>query len=281
MTSPRPAAFDAFAATYDRDFSDTTLGRLLRRRVWHVLQDAFPPGSHVLEMACGTGVDAVWLARRNVMVTATDGAPAMVESTRTRIAQANLQDRATVRRQSLQELSVARWPADPPFDGAFCNFGGLNTLPGWSTLARSLAHALRPGGSLVLVPMGPFCPWEIFWHLAHREPRLAWRRFQQPATARIGDETIPIWYPRLRDLKRAFAPWFEHQTTRSLGLWLPPSYLGHLVERRPALFGLLDRFEAISARLTRSWGDHYVACFERTLTPANKSVMRSPSAAGG
>lgn len=281
MSQPHPQAFDALAQTYDNDFSETTLGRLLRRRVWRVLQDQFPPGSRVLELACGTGMDALWLARRGVQVTATDGAEAMVQVARARIAGGGMQHRVTVSHRSLQDIVEAQWPVPAPYDGALSNFGGLNTLPEWASLARSLASAIGQGGRLVLVPMGPFCPWEIAWYLAHGKAAHALRRFHQPAEARIGETTIPVWYPSLRHLKCALRPWFRHKATRSLGLLLPPTYLGHLVERRTMVFRLLDRLEAMTARLTGSWGDHYIACFERTRTPANRSVMRSPLLAGG
>jgi SAM-dependent methyltransferase len=281
MSQPRPQAFDALAPTYDQDFSETTLGKLLRRRVWRMLQGQFPAGCRVLELACGTGVDALWLAQNGVYVTATDGAKAMVQVARSRIAAGGMEHQVTVRQQSLQDVTDARWPVPAPYDGAFSNFGGLNTLPRWSPLAQSLAGAIREGGMLVLVPMGPFCPWEIAWYLAHGEAGLAFRRLRQPARAHLGEATIPVWYPGLHRLKRALRPWFRHKATRSLGLLLPPSYLGHLVERHSTIFRLLDRLEALTARLTGSWGDHYIACFERTRTPANKSVTRSPLRAGG
>lgn len=281
MSQPHPQAFDALAQAYDHDFSETTLGRLLRRRVWRVLRGQFPPESRVLELACGTGLDALWLAQNGVYVTATDGAKAMVQVARSRIAAGGMEHQVTVSQRSLQDVAGAQWPVPAPYDGAFSNFGGLNTLPAWSPLARSLAGAIREGGRLVLVPMGPFCPWEIAWYLAHGQAALALRRFNQPAKARIAQATIPVWYPSLRRLKRALWPWFRHRATRSLGLLLPPSYLGHLVERRTTLFRLLDRLEALTARFTGSWGDHYIACFERTRTPAKRSVTRSPLRAGG
>jgi hypothetical protein len=49
----------------------------------------------------------------------------------------------------------------------------------------------------------------------------------------------------------------------SLGLWLPPTYLGHLVNRRPRLFGALNRLERVTAPLTSGWGDHYMLLLER------------------
>ncbi len=265
MTIPRPAAFDAFAGSYDQTFTHSTLGRLLRPRVWRILHEAFAPGSHVLELACGTGLDAVWLAQHGIRVTATDGSPAMVDATRVHVAAAGVGELVTTYCQSFQEFTAQRWPADTAFDGAFSNFGGVNTLGDWSALARSLAVRLRPGARLILVPMGPLCPWEFFWHLAHGDAATALRRWRQPAAARIGEQIIPVWYPDLRRLKRAFSPWFRHLRTQSLGLWLPPSYLGHLVERHPTFFSKLNRIESAASHLTGGWGDHYIASFERSL----------------
>ena len=67
-----PSAFDAFASTYDTDFTHTHLGQLLRQRVWRVLAQQFHAGQHILELTCGTGEDAVWLAQQGANVTATD-----------------------------------------------------------------------------------------------------------------------------------------------------------------------------------------------------------------
>jgi ubiquinone/menaquinone biosynthesis C-methylase UbiE len=60
------AAFDAIAEEYDATFTNSHLGRILRRRVWQILAANISEGQHILELACGTGEDAIWLARRNV-----------------------------------------------------------------------------------------------------------------------------------------------------------------------------------------------------------------------
>src|SRR5262249_13745568 len=67
-----PAAFDAVAHRYDAEFSDRWLGETLRRQVWRELAPLVKPGSHVLDLGCGTGEDAVWLAGRGARVCATD-----------------------------------------------------------------------------------------------------------------------------------------------------------------------------------------------------------------
>lgn len=262
------AAFDAVADSYDATFTHTTLGRMLRARVWETLADTIAAGDDVLELACGTGEDAVWLAQQGVRVFATDGSGEMVRVAAAKAQQAGLVDRVSVGQFSLQDVVSGRLASSLPperrFDGVFSNFGGLNTIDDWHDLARGLGALVRMGGAAVLVVMGPLCPWEVGWHALHGEPRTATRRWRSPAAATIGGGTIPVWYPSARRMRRMFAPWFRPVRVESLGLWLPPSHLAHLVVRWPRVFAALDRFERATARATAGWGDHYIMVLERT-----------------
>lgn len=293
MTIVNPTAFDAFAEAYDDDFTRSRLGQLLRPRVWHILARHFSPGQHVLELACGTGEDALWLAQQGIHVLATDGSAEMVRQAKAK-AEEQGRGRVEVKQVSLQEviegnsiksgvealaesslivsaeastpvaeIGGLRSPVPGRFDGVFSNFGGLNTIGEWRPLAEALAGLVKPGGKVILVPMGPLCPWEILWYLGHGQPQTALRRFRASAPAKIGDAVIPIWYPEAGRLRADFAPWFRHLSTESLGLWLPPSYLDYWVDRWPRLFGWLNQFEQKTARLSGGWGDHYVVVFER------------------
>ena len=99
-------AFDAFAGDYDHDFTHSTLGQLLRPRVWAKLAEHFHPGDHVLELACGTGEDAVWLAKQGIRVTATDGSAGMVREAKAK-AKAETEgvsDKVAAIQFSLQEV---------------------------------------------------------------------------------------------------------------------------------------------------------------------------------
>ncbi len=258
-----PTAFDCFADNYDNTFTNTRLGKLLRGRVWQKLADYFSSGQHVLELACGTGEDAVWLAQQGLRITATDGSAEMVKLATAKAQTGGVEDRVAVSQVSLQAVADGYFAEQ--FDGVFSNFGGLNTMGRWRSLAQGLAKVVRPGGCVILVPMGPFCPWEIAWYLAHGQPQVAFRRFRRHGTvAHIGETTIPVWYPSARQLQADFGPWFDHFQSVSLGLWLPPSYLDHVVRRWPNLFTLLNRFETATAHLTGSWGDHYMLIFRRS-----------------
>lgn len=265
MNLTNPTAFDAFAETYDDNFTRSNLGQLLRPRVWQKLSEHFSAGQHILELTCGTGEDAVWLARQSIRVTATDGSMEMVKQVKAKIEAEGVAKQIEAVQLSLQAL-IGGQPSvvsGRQFDGVLSNFGGLNTIGNWRPLAESLAQVVKPGGTLILVPMGPFCPWEIVWYAGHGQVKTAFRRFGRAVSAQIGAVTIPIWYPSAQRLKADFSPWFSHLSTESLGLWLPPSYLDHFVDKWPKLFAKLNQFEQLIARFTQGWGDHYIIVFQK------------------
>ena len=257
------AAFDSVAETYDAEFTHTALGRALRQRVWRKLAARFPAGSRVLELNCGTGEDAAWLARRGVKVLITDQSEAMLAVARRKTA--GLPVEAThldMSRPSLEPWAVRL----APFDGAFSNFGGLNCVADVRPLARSLAGWLRPGAALLLVVMGPLCLWEIAWYLLRVRPRSAFRRWaRRGAQAHIGAHALRVFYPWPGEIARVFAPEFHPVRLTGLGVALPPSLLAGTMHKYARLFGLLNTVED---RLARTWpashaGDHYVLELER------------------
>src|ERR1700691_417338 len=85
LTNPM-TAFDAMAGTYDSQFTASRIGTMMRRAVWARCAARFAPGSRILEMNCGTGEDALWLAQRGVEVLATDVSPAMLQGAADKLA---------------------------------------------------------------------------------------------------------------------------------------------------------------------------------------------------
>lgn len=256
------SAFDGAAQDYDRSFTDTLLGRWLRSAVSVQLAMRFRPGMHVLDLGCGTGEDAIWLAQRGIWVTATDASPAMLA-----VARAKADAAGVAELVHLKILDLAHAEAGPiPFDGAFSNFGALNCVPGYHDLAGRLARCIPAGGYVVLVVMGPTCLWEIVWHLLHLDARTAFRRMQRAGVdAQIAGQPVHVWYPPASRLQEAFRPWFRVSRVRGVGVLLPPSYLAAWVERQPRAFALLRRLEARIAGmwLFRELGDHYLLELQR------------------
>jgi SAM-dependent methyltransferase len=260
--------FDSVAACYDEGFSYRLLGRWLRQAVWNRIP--FRAGTRVLDLGCGTGEDASWLARRGVQVTGVDASPAMIEVARDKLEGEGLIDRARFVQADLGDVGALEGLRSDAqghgFDGALSNFGVINCLPDRRPLAHGLATALRPGGRAVLVVAGRLCPWEIVWHVAHGRFDSATRRFRRGATRwDEGTEHVPVSFPTPEELLIELGPRFDRVELAGLGVFLPPTDLSWMVERWPDFFANARGLE----RWLGSWfpwnrmGDHYVLVVER------------------
>ncbi|HZF07974.1 MAG TPA: methyltransferase domain-containing protein [Thermoanaerobaculia bacterium] len=259
MPDPPSSPFDALASGYDASFTRSVVGTLQRRAVWRHLDAAFAPGDRVLELGCGTGEDAVHLGRRGVRVLATDASQEMVEAARQKVHAADLAAVVEVRRLALEELAQL---AEPPFDGAFSNFGGFNCVRDLRGPAGDLAALLAPGARLFLCVMGPLVPWEWAWYGLRLKPGRACRRLKPGGTVWRG---LPIHYPSIGSVKRAFAPAFRARRAVAIGALLPPSYAEPWAQRHPRLLDRLDRWERRWETLPPlPWlADHYLLELER------------------
>jgi ubiquinone/menaquinone biosynthesis C-methylase UbiE len=266
-------AFDQAAQNYDELYQSNQVMAWMRQESLAALQEAFPPGSHLLEIGCGTGEEALALARKGYSIVATDISPAMIETCRRKAA---AQDSQGVEWRVVPAGQVDALVAEynpTAFDGAYASFGGLNCEPRLEPVANTLAHLLRPGTRLVCSIMGRWCAWEIAWGLLHLHPRQAFRRLGQNwigagLASPEGTLSVPVRYYTPRSFARAFEPHFRVSTARGLPVFLPPPYLDHLLDRHPSLFtrlvwaerALRDRFPFYLL------GDHFLVIMERLGT---------------
>jgi SAM-dependent methyltransferase len=257
------AAFDETAHCYDSDFAATTAGRWLRESVWSRLAPFVQPGMHALDLGCGTGEDALWLARNGCRVTAADGSPAMLREVAAKAARLNLERHVRTIRLDLNAPFAAA-PFAQPFDLVVSNFGAINCVSDLPLLGCKLAAWVKPGGTLALVFMGRFCAWETAYYAA-RLDRRAMRRWSGRARASVGRESVDVNYWLQSEVLRALGPSFRLLSVRGVGALLPPSYLFHWVERRPRLFGTLVQWERHTSHI---WplsrvGDHTLFILRR------------------
>jgi len=253
------AAFDSVAADYDGPRGNNLLIQDMRAEMWRWLDRAFVSASRLIDVGCGTGLDAVRQARRGHHVVATDWSPEMVARTAARARQEQVADRVQATLVGAHEL--ARLEGSGTFDGAYSNLGPLNCVPDLSEVSAACARLLRPGGALVFTVIGRLCPWEI----AHYLPRGRWSRLR----VRFARELVPvsmnqhtIWtrYYAPREFYRAFARDFRLTHYRGLCVFAPPPYLISMRARHPRLYEWLWRIDRRTAGwpLLRAMGDHFL-----------------------
>jgi SAM-dependent methyltransferase len=260
------APFDALAASYDTDFTESPIAQALRARVHARLLSLTQPGARVLELGCGTGVDAAFLAAHGRSITATDASPAMRAQAAARLA--DFPD-AHVLPLDINAPDDAFLP-ESPFHLIFANFGVYNCAARPRDLARWLARHVMPGGSVGLCVMAARCLWETAWHAVRGDVRTAFRRWKRSIPFATSSGTISIVYPSVARVTRDLAPYFRRSAVMPLGLFLPPSDIYPVIEKRPRLLARLMRLD----NATMHWAalanlcDHYWIELIRTDTPA-------------
>jgi SAM-dependent methyltransferase len=253
MDSSDAAAFDGKARDYDAEFTATGLGSVLRVRVWDRLSVVFAGRERLLELGCGTGEDAVWMARAGHRVVAIDASAEMIRVARQKALAAGCADRIEFHNLPMERLHEL--PCEGRFDGVFSNFGAINCLADVEGLSRTLSEMLVAGAPLLFVVMGRHVPWEWAWFLARGDARKAFRRFAKSGATWRG---LTIHYPTPGELRHKLSPQFERHRRAALGFALPPSFAARWLDSSPAVLTFLCALERATSRFTAPLADHYI-----------------------
>ena len=260
---PAALVFDQMASDYDQVFTNSMIGRAQREAVWNKLTQTFQSGDHILELNCGTGEDALFLARNGVSVTACDASQRMIKiaSSRRRTEAPD----APITFNILPTERLCELQSTPMFDGAFSNFSGLNCIADLQQTAADLATLLFPGAPLLVCLSTRFCLWEMLWFVLHGNFRKAFRRCSGQATAKVGDFTVDVYYPTVRNLQKLFSPFFVLHSCTGIGVTVPPSYVEAWIRNHPKLLSMLRTTDKVISSYPgfRVLGDHVLLHFER------------------
>lgn len=257
------SAFDEVAADYDAREADNPIMQLMRTRSLAMLDSAFPQGSTLLDVGCGTGTEAMWLAKRGRTVFAVDSSPQMLKVLSQRAAAGGLLvSSKLLRAGDLASLLDVRGYAS--FDGAYSSFGALNTEPELGPTVAALSRLVRPGGRIVLSVMNRWCAAEIALLAASGRASEAFRRTRQSILVGVGSAFTGVTYPSWPQLRRALDPEFRVLTVQALPLLLVPGAWPALAPHGRT-YRVLCRLDAILApRRPFSWlGDHLFVVAER------------------
>jgi SAM-dependent methyltransferase len=252
-------AFDSVAPDYDGERGNNGAIQDMRAEMWRWLDATFTPGSRLLDLGCGTGLDAVRMAGLGYAVTASDWSAQMVRRTAERSRDAQLADRVQPVNVGAHELQ--RIAETGAYDGAYSNLGALNCVPDLGEVASQCARLLRPGAALVFSVIGRVCPWEA----AHYLMRGRWARVNvryARGLVPIGLNGHTVWtrYYTPREFYRPFRRLFRLTHYRGLCVFVPPPYLTGIRTRQPRWHERLWRADRRVAGwpLLRGLGDHFL-----------------------
>ncbi|MFN8472666.1 MAG: methyltransferase domain-containing protein [Anaerolineae bacterium] len=215
------AAYDGIAASYDAQVQGDTW---MRHILWQHFLAVFEPGDSVLDVTCGTGTDAIFLAQHGICLTAMDISPGMVQRLHAKVTHVGIGERVHALIGDAANLAMC---GSVRFDGIISTFAGLNTIEDPAAFACAAARLLRPCGHLIVHMLSRCSAWE-WLGLAARghwpEARNLCRRERRVYS--IDGKPVPhrLYLP-CEAYATFFAPHFRLHRAYSLGALRPPHTL--------------------------------------------------------
>jgi ubiquinone/menaquinone biosynthesis C-methylase UbiE len=257
------ADFDQAASHYDATFTISVIGKLQRNLVYNqlskILKESNP--KTILEINCGTGEDAVWLANHTIEVIATDISEKMIAIAKSK---SNLKN---VTFKQVDINTIDSHFKENTFDLIFSNFGGLNCLTPLefdSFLKKSLS-VLTSKGQLVLVVMPKNTLLEQLYFSLKLDFTNVFRRKKEFAIANVDGEKVKTYYFNPKDIVNLAKENFEIKQLSPIGFFVPPSYLESFISNKPKLISLLNSLE--QKIKNQSWlskyADHYLIVLQK------------------
>jgi ubiquinone/menaquinone biosynthesis C-methylase UbiE len=264
---PPVAAFDAAAASYDEEFSFSQTGMPQRKKVQYFLQEHITALAvkNILELNCGTGEDALWMAEQGCTVTATDLSGNMIAILEKKSAQ---QPQLSIKALQCGFDEVGKKLAGSRYDFVLSNFGGLNctSSEALEALSAQLYGITNTGATIALVIMSKKCWWEkfYFWVKGNKQERNR-RRQAGPVTVNIKGNNQSVWYYNPAEIEKAFSKEFTKLYTLPVGFFLPPSYMEGYFNRRKGLLKVLNGLEKLFTDFPflSTYADHFLIVLKR------------------
>lgn len=255
------ASFDAEAIHYDTNFTLTHIGKAQRNMVYYHIKKYINKPLNILEINCGTGEDAIWLAKQNHKVTATDISENMIARAKSKSNCKNLTF------LPIDCLTIHQNFGKNSFDFLFSNFGGLNCLTQkeLSQFFENIASILQPKSKLALVIMPKNTLWEQGYFILKGKFSEAFRRKKEKAIAVVSNETISTYYYNPKDIVHLAKHNFKCIENKPIGFFIPPSYLEPFVKKNQLAFRILKKLDNWIKNLSflSKYSDHYVIVLEK------------------
>jgi len=249
--------FGNMADEYD-SMQDTNIPvRKMREKFYKTVESFVKLPANLLELNCGTGIDAFHFAEAGYNVTATDISEKMLMNARSKGTHKNL----SFEKLNLNDLNKKKGT----YDLIISNLGGLNCIDDLSRLSRDVSDLLNPKGYFIVSVMPQFCLWE-FALIFKGEFNRALRRLRRDRViANVGGEKIFVRYYSPEKFYNYFKNHFHMKNTTGLRIFAPPQPAYHWYQKHPSITKFLDSIDGkIESFYFSSFiGDYYIAVLQK------------------
>ena len=251
------AAFDTVAEHYDEHIFGNPVNSWLRAVSVGLMKQVFKSGDTVLEIGCGTGTETLSLASSGIKVVATDISRKMLDVLKRKAELMGLSDMVVpVHARAGEVKEVLSGLGYEKFDGAYSNYGAINTEPKLPKLAKDLRTMIKTGGALVLGVWNRYCATEILGYTLRFKPRMAVARFKNPVPIGKSRFCVTTYSYTPSEISKMFCG-FEIERVLGVVVVVPPSNLTKYLPKRHEFLKKLDLTLGRAFPFNRL-GDHFL-----------------------
>jgi len=249
--------FGRMADVYDELQKTNAIVGIMRRKYYNVIMETINPPADILELNCGSGIDALYLSGKGYNILATDISEKMLENARLKGNNENL----NFKQLNFNQLNNI----EGCFDLIISNFGGLNCYDDLNFISEQTARLLKPGGYFIATVMPKFSLWELAL-IFKGELKRGLRRINQNGTiANVGGEKVFVRYYSPSYFYKYFRNRFNFIKIKAPSVFFPPPtalnwYHSHL--KISSFFYKLDKIIE-NLFLSAFFGDYYIIVLKK------------------
>lgn len=250
--------FGNMADEYDRLQLTNKPVQIMRQKYYEVVLKTVAPPANVLELNCGSGIDAKYFAGKDYNILATDISDKMLENAKSKCLSLNID----FKNLDINELNLLN---DKKFELILSNLGGLNCIKNIKALSRQINSLLNSNGYFIAVVMPSFNLWEFLSIFKKNKKRALRRLVKEDVLANVGGQNIKVNYYSPKTFKEAFAENFSLVELKALRIFAPPPTAGHWYEKHKIITDALDKIDNTLENFYFSSfiSDYYIAVFKK------------------
>ncbi len=234
-------AFDDYAISYDLYFEENNITKILRKKIQTIFLSYFKKEDLILELNCGTGNDAIFLAQNGINIFATDISQKMIEVTSEKILKLNLENNITLEQKSIENIFELQ---TKNFDGIFSNFGGINCVTNISNVFYDVNNLLKPNGIFILNYMNKFCLFETIAFLKKGKLKKAFERLHKNGVdVKLQNEYVKTYYYFANQIKQNSQKYFDIIQLTGLNFFSPNPNFIDFYNRHPKISNIFLNIE--------------------------------------
>jgi ubiquinone/menaquinone biosynthesis C-methylase UbiE len=255
-------AFSKQSKVFDTLNRENKISEYLRNQFRQEVLSHLKPASEILELNCGTGLDAVFFAQHGHKILANDNAEGMLAQLKEKIAMNSFEKQIEIFDCSFHEI---RKIENIKFDHIISNFGGLNCTGNLDEVLQQFSPLLKPGGKVTLMIMPKICPWELALVFKGKF-KTAFRRMKKKALANVEGVQFYCYYYSPAYVQRVLKKDFSTVSLKGICVTVPPEFMKGFVEHRPRTFEKLKSIDnSIGGIFPFTYCcDHFLITLEKT-----------------